>query len=146
MELLCFDLDNTLIKSTKAHIKAFKKSFTKNQLPKRTEKEILRYFSLESSQLVRILYPELQEKRIAQVVHDHDDILIHETAKKVKAIPEARTTLKKLKKSYKIAILSNCKKKEIIALLKHAQIKKELFTIGQKDFKLGIEKEAAENY
>ncbi len=128
MQLLCFDLDNTLVRSTKAHIEAFKKAFTKNKLKSKTNKEILRYFSQESSQLVRKLYPSLKEKEIQKVVKDHDTFLIKETKKYAKAIPGAKNILKKLKKNYELALVSNCKQKEIYALLKTTKIPTQYFT------------------
>lgn len=127
MQLLCFDLDNTLVRSTKVHVEAFKKAFQKNNLPKKTKKEIIRYFSMESSQLVKKLYPKLSKEKIQQIVQDHDTFLIKETGKYVKRIPGAKEILIAVKKSYKIALISNCKKKEILSILKYANIHKNLF-------------------
>lgn len=127
MPFLCLDLDNTLIRSTKAHVQAFKKAFAKNKLPLKTEKEIIQHFSVESSQLIKELYPKLNFKQIKKVVDDHDRILIEETGKLVRTIPGAREALKKVKMRYKVAILSNCKRKEILSLLRYAKIRKDLF-------------------
>lgn len=129
MQLLCFDLDNTLIRSTKAHIEAFKKAFIQNKLQRKTNKEILKYFSQESSQLVKKLYPSLNEKEIQKVVKDHDTFLIKETKKYARAIPGAKETLQKVRNNYKIALLSNCKHKEILALLKATKIDPNFFNI-----------------
>ncbi len=129
MKLLCFDLDNTLIRSTPAHIKAFEKAFTQNSLPKKKRKEIIQSFSVESSKLVRKLYPSLDAKQVKKVVDDHDLILIQETAKYAKPIPSAKQTLKLLKKEYELALLSNCKRKEILCLLHHTKINKSFFKV-----------------
>ena len=45
MKLLCFDMDNTLVKATKAHLDAYKLAFKKHNLPKKTNKEIYEYLS-----------------------------------------------------------------------------------------------------
>lgn len=127
MQLLCFDLDNTLIYSTKAHLEAFKKAFAKHKLPRKTNEQILTYFSLESSQLVKKLYPHLTRKEIHGVVNDHDIFLIKETTKYVRVIAGVKETLQQLKKEYKIAVLSNCKRKEILALLHAAHIPSRSF-------------------
>ncbi len=127
MQLLCFDLDNTLVHSTKAHLKALQKSFKKNRLKIKTNKEIMEFFSLESSELVKNLYPNLKKEDIQKVVIDHDLFLIKETKKYAKIIPGAKETLKELKKEYNIAIISNCKHKEIIAILKASKITKDHF-------------------
>ena len=129
MKLLCFDLDNTLVQSTQVHLKAFQEAFQKYKLPKKTDKEILHFFSLEGSVLVHKLYPKLSKKKIITVVHEHNKRVIKKTARLAKQIPSARATLRKLKKKYTIAILSNCKQKEILAILKAAKIEKNIFDI-----------------
>ena len=106
MEILCFDMDNTLIYGTKMHLEAFKLSFKKNKLPQKTRKEMLKYFSLNGKEYVHRLFPELTKKQVDQVVQDHDYYVFKKTAKFVKPIPGAKTILKQLKKKYKIAILS----------------------------------------
>ena len=137
MPLLCFDLDNTLISSTKAHVKAFQKAFAKNNLPKKKEKDIIKYFSLESSQVVKKLYPKISEEQKKKIVKDHDYFVIHKTIKEIKEIPGATKTLKILKKDYELAILSNSKHKEIVRFLKAAGLKKSFFNIiiGNDDVK-----------
>ena len=127
MQLLCFDLDNTLVYSTKVHLLAFQKAFEKNKLQKKSKEQILRYFSLESAQMIKKLYPHLKKKEILKVTKDHDTYVLKQTAKYIKVIPGAKKTLKKLKKNYEIAILSNCKHKEILSILKHAKIERSIF-------------------
>ncbi len=139
MKLLCFDLDNTLVNSTKVHIEAFQRSFQKNKAPKRTRKQILDLFSLETAELLKKLYPNLTNKERKKLAKDHDQFLIRETVKYTKPIPGVKATLKKLKKKYKIVIISNCKTKEIKAILKAARIKPHLFDkiIGNDQVKHG---------
>ena len=44
MKLVCFDMDNTLVKSDKIHIIAFNKAFQKNNLPKANPKNLKNLF------------------------------------------------------------------------------------------------------
>ncbi len=128
-ELICFDMDNTLVKSNRLHLYAFKKAAKKYKLPKRTNKEILKVFSLESVVLIQKLYPELSKKEALAVVKEHDKIVEREAEGRITKIKGAMTTLRKCKKHYKIAILSNCKHKEINAILKAAKIDKKMFDL-----------------
>lgn len=139
MEILCFDMDNTLIYGTRMHLEAFKLSFKKNKLQKKTKKEMLKYFSLNGKEYVHRLFPELTKKQVVQVVKDHDYYVFKKTAKLVKPIPGAKATLKKLKPHYKIAILSNCKHAIILSSLKHAKFDKSMFDliIGYDEVKHG---------
>ncbi len=59
MSLICFDLGNTLIYSSKAHLYAFKKAFQKIK-----DKDILKVFSLESSILIKTLYPNISKNQV----------------------------------------------------------------------------------
>lgn len=128
-ELLCFDLDNTLVYATEAHMLAFQKAFAKYKLKTKTEKEILKEFSLESCMLVHKLYPKLSHSEIKVIVKAHDEIFLKETKKKVKAIHGAKETLLKLRKHYKLALLSNSKRKEMNATIKQAGINPKIFSI-----------------
>lgn len=126
-KLLCFDLDNTLVYSNEVHLCAFQKAFSHHGLPPRTRKQILRFFSLESSVLVRRLYPRLSSRKVREVVRDHNTFVIHETAKFARIIPGVLPALKRLKKKYILVILSNCTRREIFATLKRANIPRSLF-------------------
>ncbi|MFH1972778.1 MAG: HAD family hydrolase [archaeon] len=138
-ELICLDMDNTLVRSNKVHMIAFVDSFKKNNLPKRTRKEIMEVFSLPGEIMVKRLYPHLTHKRIKDIVDDHDEFVIKETYKYAKRIPGVLNALKLLKKKYKIVIVTNCKHKEIRPILKGAGIERKYFdrVIGNDDVKNG---------
>lgn len=138
MDIICFDLDNTLVKGSNAHILAFEKAFVLHHLPKKTKKGIVKYLSLESTVLVKKLYPSLNQNEIRNVVLDHDKILMQETGKKITAIPGALKALHRLKPHYKLALISNCKHKEILATLAYAKLDTSLFEIiiGNDEVKL----------
>ena len=100
-ELICFDMDNTLVKSNKVHLRGFQRAFEKNHLAKVSDSEVIKYFGLTGEVLVKKLYPELTKEQIKKIVKDHDDLVVKETHKYAKAIPGAVRTLKKLKKTHK---------------------------------------------
>ena len=136
-ELICFDMDNTLVKSNKVHLTAFQEAFKKNHLKKVSNKKLIDVFGLVGITLVKRLYPELTQEQVKKIVKDHDDIVVKKTYKYAKAIPGAIKTLRELKKKYDIAILTNCKHKEIKPILKGAGINRRLFNlvIGNDDVK-----------
>lgn len=121
-------MDNTLVYAANAHVLAFKKAFAKHKLKKKTNKQILNQFSQVSHTLVHKLYPKISEKEVKAVVKTHDRIFLTETKKKVKPIKAAKNTLHKLRKQYKLALVSNGKRKEINATLKQGKINPKLFS------------------
>tara|TARA_Y100000310_G_scaffold331897_1_gene406406 strand:- start:773 stop:1459 length:687 start_codon:yes stop_codon:yes gene_type:complete len=139
MEILCFDMDNTLVYGERMHIEAFKHSFKKNKLPIPTKKELLKYFSLPAHVMIKQMYPGLTDKQVDKVVKGHDQQLLKETVKYTKVVPGAKAALKKLKKHYKIAVLSNCKHITIKKVLKQNNIDAKMFDliIGNDDVKKG---------
>jgi HAD superfamily hydrolase (TIGR01549 family) len=129
MKLLCFDLDNTLVKATKAHLHAYKLAFKQLKLPKKTNKEIFEYLSLASSEFIKKLYPKLNEKQIKEIVVLHNKYFSKKTIQEIKLIKGTKRTLMLLCPKYKIAILSNATSKHIEETLKQVGIHKQLFDL-----------------
>ncbi len=129
MKLLCFDLDNTLVKATKAHLNAYKLAFKMLKLPKKTNKQIFMYFSLAGREFVKKLYPNISKKEISKVVEIHNKIFTTKTVKQIKLIKGAKRSLVQLIPKYKIAILSNATSKHIEETLKQVRINKQLFDL-----------------
>lgn len=128
--LICFDLDNTLIRSNKCHLEAYQLAFKKNKVKQKiTNKEILKYFGEGSRKIVEELFPKAAEEFIDKIVYDHDMLVRKKTRRFVKIIPNARTTLSRLKQQWKLALISNCNHKLIIVLLGAARIPKKWFSI-----------------
>ncbi|MBI2671587.1 HAD-IA family hydrolase [Candidatus Woesearchaeota archaeon] len=127
MDLICLDLDNTLIDSDKPHIIAYNLALKKNNLKPVSEKKFKKLFGLVGFEIIKGIYPKLNRKKITKVLEDHDDFFINQTRKYLKPFKDAKSTLKKLKKRYKIALISNCNKREIIASLKTSGLNKNLF-------------------
>lgn len=135
--LICFDLDETLIKSNRAHFFAFNKAFKKNNLKKISYRRLTKLLNGQHAhQIVKKLFPRISDKKVNKIVEDHHNF-IKETAKHVKAIKGVKTTLKKLKKRFKLGLITNCSHKEIDAFLKSSKIGKRFFSIiiGKEDVK-----------
>jgi len=134
-DLICFDLDNTLISSNKAHVMAFELAFKKNNLKKINAKKIEPLLNgRHAHDIVKMLFPKLRSDAINNVVNDHHHFL-RLTAKHARQIGHADKTLRLLRKKYKIALVSNCIHKEINFLLKSANIRRNAFDyiIGKED-------------
>jgi len=136
-ELICLDLDNTLVYSDRVHVAAFHKAFKKNGLSKVSSKKIISLFGLVGRVLVRKIFPELSDKQVKRVVVDHDRFVVNDTVRYVRVIPGAKHTLKLLKKKYALVLISNTKHKEMVATLKAAGIERSTFRflIGNDDVK-----------
>lgn len=137
MNLICIDLDNTLIDSDKPHILAYNMAFKKHNLNKVKDKKIKRFFGLVGEEIVHRLFSRLNKKEIKDIVNDHDYFLHKETKKYLKTFKGVTSTLRKLKERYNLALISNCRHKEILLILKTANINSRIFSviIGNDDVK-----------
>lgn len=136
-KLICFDLDNTLIKSNKAHVRAFEMAFAKNKMKKINAKKIESLLNgRHAHDVVKMLFPKLNEDQVEKIVQDHH-YFIRFTAKYAKRIGGVVSTLKGIKKHYKIALVSNCIHNEISILLKSIGIRRNIFDyiVGKEDVK-----------
>ncbi|MEM4244893.1 MAG: HAD family hydrolase [Candidatus Nanoarchaeia archaeon] len=128
-KLICFDMDNTLIDADKLHILAFNKAFKKNNLKPVKATKLKRQFGKLGILIVKELFPKLTYKQAFKVLMDHDYYVYTETKKYAKPFKGIRQTLKKLKKDYKLGIISNCRHREIVEILNAAKLDKKLFKI-----------------
>ncbi|QQG38477.1 MAG: HAD family hydrolase [Candidatus Woesearchaeota archaeon] len=130
MEFICFDLDETLISSNKAHIKAYNKAFVKNGLPILDEEKIRKVMIGDTHvSVIKTLFPKINHKKLKNIINDQYKFLLKETGKYAKPIDGAIKILKELKKNYKIGLISNCHHRQIEVLLKGAKIDKKLFDV-----------------
>ncbi|MDD4878000.1 MAG: HAD family hydrolase [Candidatus Nanoarchaeia archaeon] len=140
MVLLCFDMDNTLLRSNKVHIEAFNLAFVKFGLKKVKAEKLVEHFGKVGILVVMSVYPFLQEKEALKILHEHNRLVVNKTAKYARQIPGADNALKKLKKNgFKLALLTNCSHAEIKALLKNAKIDARVFDlfVGSDDVRHG---------
>ncbi|MBI2109905.1 HAD family hydrolase [Candidatus Woesearchaeota archaeon] len=129
MKLICFDLDNTLIKSDKAQAVAYNKALTRLGFRPKDSKFLASKFGRPREEIARILLPKASQQIRTKLIELHNKYLINETYKYAIPIKNAIQTLKELKKNYKLAILSNNTHKNILCLLKGAKINKNLFDL-----------------
>ncbi len=129
MKLICFDLDNTLVKSDKAQAVAYNKALTLLGFRPKNPKFLASKFGRPREEIAHMLLPKASQQTRAKLIKLHNKYLVNETYKYVSPIRKVVPTLKKLKKQYKLAILSNNTHKNILCLLKGAKINKNLFDL-----------------
>ena len=126
--LVCFDMDNTLLKSNKIHIEAFNQAFSEKELKKIPIKQLIPQLNgKQAHKIVKSLFPKLKPKIIKEIVDRHDELVVKKTYIHAKPIKGTEEALKEIKKHFTIAIISNCKKREIRPILKGAKIKTSCF-------------------
>ncbi len=128
-DLICFDLDNTLIDSERAHVLSYNEALKKNGFKEVKFEKMVKLFGRPNSEVVEILTGSKNEEIMEKVHKDHYKFLIEKNYKYAKIIDGVRNTLIKLKKNYEIAVLSNTSHNSIIALLKGAKLDKKLFDL-----------------
>ena len=137
MELICFDLDNTLINSEKASIKSYNYALVKNGFQKVPRKNILALSGMPHYEIVEKLTKIKNRKLIDKVCLDHDKAIINTFSKEVRIISGVKSTIKKLSQRYDLAIVSNASYNSILAKMKWAGLDKKYFKviIGNDDVK-----------
>jgi HAD superfamily hydrolase (TIGR01549 family) len=128
-QLICFDLDNTLIKSDRAHVEAFVLAFNNHGLKVERRRIFPLLCGLPSSVIVNKLFPRLSDVKIKRIVKEHDYLVANQTYKLVRLMRGSLKVLKILKKDYEIAVLSNCNHTEIKPLMKGAGISNDMYDL-----------------
>ena len=127
-ELICIDLDNTLIHSHKAHILAFQKALKKNKITNITNKQLEKKFGLSSKIFLKQLVPDITKKEIESIRKYHEHYL-EKTKKYVHRIKGTLHALRELKKDYILALTTSSTKKDVDILLKKTKLPKSLFEL-----------------
>ena len=138
MDIITFDLDETLVKAKKCHWHAFNEAFEKFGLKRIAYKRLIPLLNgRHAHQVARELYPGISEKKINDVVNEHHKLIAMKYGRCARKIEGVIPALKRVKKKFKIGLMSNCTHKEINGLLKGAKINKKLFDviIGKDDVK-----------
>jgi len=131
-KLISFDLDQTLVATIKAHTLAFKMAFKqkgmnidkvniKSFIDGRHSHDVITSIGKKTHQ--RFDLSEVEE--IRQLHH----IFLRKTVKFAKPIDGVCSVLKKLKKNYELALVTNCAVEESDVLLKSAKIDKKIFNV-----------------
>jgi HAD superfamily hydrolase (TIGR01549 family) len=127
-DLICFDLDGTLVSSIEAHEKSYMTAFKENNLKLPTKKKLLSLFGLGAEEIILKLYPKISKRKLEKVVQDL--LEAHEKSKNlIKQLPYVVEALVKLKSHFKIGIVSNNHHEAIMEILEYAQIPHKLFDV-----------------
>ena len=129
MDLILFDMDHTLLDADKAHLDSFIHAFNEAGLEKVNPEKIKPLFGLIGYKIVKKLFPKLtikQCKAVNELKYNH---MMQFSKKYMKPLPGIISALNKLKKHYHLAVITNCRSKEIPVLLKEAGINVKLFDI-----------------
>ncbi|MFH1591919.1 MAG: HAD-IA family hydrolase [Candidatus Woesearchaeota archaeon] len=137
MDLICFDLDNTLLDSERAHVSAYNSALKKNGFSPWKFKDIVMLFGRSHEELVSILIESKDKKTIRKIQRYHDRILVNKFCKYARVKRGVKTTLDVLRKRYLLAVVSNASHKSVVSLLDGAGLNKKCFSviIGNNDVK-----------
>ena len=111
--LICFDLDNTLIHSNVAHIIAYKKALKKLGHPHITNQQFLDNFGRSSKVYLKELIKGITKREIEEIRALQVKYLKKTSKKYATKVRGVIGTLKKIKKHYTIAIVTNCSMENI---------------------------------
>jgi len=127
--LICFDLDNTLIHSNVAHIIAYKKALKKLGHPHITNQQFLDNFGRSSKVYLKELIKGITKREIEEIRALQVKYLKKTSKKYATKVRGVIGTLKKIKKHYTIAIVTNCSMENIKVLLKATNLDPSLFDL-----------------
>ena len=136
--LICFDLDETLVSAKRCHWYGFNDAFKKYGLKQVRYKDFWPLLNgRRAHQVAKMLYPKLSDSKIDKIIKEHHKLIGTKYGKYSKQIGNVNQILKKIKKRFEIALVSNCSHKEINGLLRGAKIDRRLFDviIGKDDVK-----------
>lgn len=128
-KIICFDMDGTLINSFPAHAKAFNKAFKANKLPEQSESDLMKLFGLEAKVIIKKFFPKISIRKLEVCVDDQRKFLQEETYVHTRSIDGAMEALKKLKKEWKLALVSGTFKSGEQLLLKEGGIDQRIFDV-----------------
>jgi len=129
MELLCFDLDNTLINSEKAHFYSYNFALKKYGYKTWKFHELTKLFGRPHLELISLLIGGHDAEIISKILKVKQDYLRNVSYKKVRTISGVKSVLRKLGKNYDLAILSNSSHGSILAMMKGAKLDKKIFKL-----------------
>jgi HAD superfamily hydrolase (TIGR01549 family) len=125
--IICFDLDGTLINSNEAHAVSFNLAFEKNNLPQVKLENIISTFGPPAEVIIKILFPNITDRKLKQVVADKRKFLVETTWKLTKPLPGVAEAIKKLCKKFKLVIYTHSVMDEITVMMRAAKLDKNLF-------------------
>jgi pyrophosphatase PpaX len=134
--LLCFDLDGTILDSIDAHVEAYKIALKKNNVKFPGKAKLVANFGEAHGKILKKLFPKMSDRKLKKILADNKEAR-KETFHMIKAYPHVLEALLKLKKHFKIGIVSNSYHDNVYESLEIAKIPTKLFDviIGEDDAK-----------
>jgi len=120
-EVLCFDIDGTLLKNNRAMVEALNQAFEKNNLLKVSSARIISLLGKTGLEIIHILYPQLTKRKIEAIVEEYSEIL-PQKMHLAQPIPGVNEALMELKKHYKLAVISNATHQNMVTMLENGGI------------------------
>lgn len=127
--LVCFDLDNTLVSSDKAHTKAYSDALTDYGFKMKLTHPEKHYGEPHHSVTKHLLGKHATKENVENVALRHDEYIITRYAYLAEPKPYVMKLLPILAEKYTLAILSNSSKENVKSLLNGADIPKDYFSI-----------------
>ncbi len=133
--IIIFDMDGVLINSNYAHASAYNMAFAKNNLRKFPDDLIINEFGPPAKTVIRNLFTNLSDRKLAAVVKDKKEFLLNETFSRTLSFDGVAGALAALKKKFKLVLVTNAEHGEIYQLLKAGGVDARLFDalIGSND-------------
>lgn len=125
--LICFDLDNTITNSDKVHVDSFNYALEQMGYKKKKPKQIYTLLGRPKFEVAELLLNNSSKRKKIELLTIHDKRLAEKSYKYAKQISGAKSSLKELKKKYKLALVSNCAHENIDFILKGARLDIKLF-------------------
>ncbi len=138
MDLICFDLDNTLVDSVKAHAKSYNRALKIFGFKTVSQKGYFSLLGRPKEELIKLLVPNASNKVREEIKRLHDKYLANEYYIYARRFNYSLNILSFLRrKRYKVVITSNCSRDNIYVILKGTGIGKKYFDglIGNDDVK-----------
>ena len=136
-KLICFDMDNTLVYSDKAHVESFNHAMRELGFNTVSFMAMARNFGKPKEEAVKSFSGVTDVDIIHKIIRAHDKYLYDGAKRFCRKIPHAEKVIKKLREDYFVAVLSNCSHKNIETILGAAGYNLNLFDliVGNDDVK-----------
>ncbi len=136
-KLICFDLDNTLILSDKAHAEAYNHSLRIMGYKKWDYSKLVVLFGRPKFEIAKLLTNGESVDEICRLLKLHHSYLIKKSYKYARKVDGVEEVLKKVREKYTIVVLSNTRHNDINYLLKGSKLSSRYFKviIGSDDVK-----------
>ena len=126
-QVICLDLDGTLISTELCHVKAFQDAFTKNGYPSKSNKEIMAKFGIPAQKIISGFFPKASKKEVEKISADKVQFVINDTYRYAKQIPGVVEALRELKGSFRLAVITNSNSEEAKLLLSTLKLPSDFF-------------------